>query len=175
MTLEALLAYAHILAILTMVVFSSSEAALCRIEWLNDKVVERLVLVDRIYGAAAVVVLLTGLARIWWGVKGSAWYWSNGLLHLKLSLFVLVALMSIKPTLMFIRWRRELRASGGLPDPVQVRQARRWVMIQAHVIALVPLAIPGAWIRRGGVACRRPALENRSIHLRQSPMKVSRW
>ena len=37
------------LAILTMVVFISSEAALCRIEWMNAKVVERLVAVDRIY------------------------------------------------------------------------------------------------------------------------------
>jgi putative membrane protein len=112
MTLEALLAYAHFLAILTLVVFISSEAALCRADWLNAKVVERLAVVDRIYGIAAGAVLLTGVARTWWGIKGTAWYWSNGLLHLKLALFVAVALMSIKPTVMFIRWRRELRASG---------------------------------------------------------------
>jgi putative membrane protein len=140
MTLEALLAYAHILAILSLVVFSSSEAALCRIEWMNAKVVERLVTVDRIYGVAAIGVLLTGLARSWWGVKGTAWYWTDWLLHLKLGLFVAVALMSIKPTLMFIRWRRQLRASGTLPEEAQVRLARRWVMVQAHVIALIPLA-----------------------------------
>ena len=33
--------------------------------------VERLVVIDRIYGAAAGFVLLTGLARTWWGVKGT--------------------------------------------------------------------------------------------------------
>jgi putative membrane protein len=140
MTLEALLAYLHILAILSLVVFSSSEAALCRVEWMNAKVVERLVTVDRIYGIAAGVVLLTGLARTWWGVKGTAWYWTNGLLHLKFGLFVVVALMSIKPTMMFIRWRRRLRADGALPEEAQVRQARRWVMVQAHIIAVIPLA-----------------------------------
>ena len=48
MTTEALLAYAHILAFLTLVVFVSSEAALCRPEWLNATIVERLVTVDRI-------------------------------------------------------------------------------------------------------------------------------
>ena len=53
MTLEAILAYLHFLAILTLVVFISSEAALCRVEWLNAKVVERLAVVDRIYGIAA--------------------------------------------------------------------------------------------------------------------------
>ena len=40
MTAEALLAYAHLLSILTMVVFLGSEAALCRKEWMNAAVVE---------------------------------------------------------------------------------------------------------------------------------------
>lgn len=139
MTLEALLAYAHLLAILTMVVFISSEAALCRPEWINPQVVERLVTIDRVYGIAAGAVLLTGVARTWWGVKGTSWYWTNGLLHLKLALFIAVGLMSIKPTLMFIRWRRELRAGGTMPAEGEVRQARKWVMRQAHLIALIPL------------------------------------
>ena len=72
MTLESVLAFAHLLAIFTLVVFISSEAALCRVEWLNAKVVERLAVVDRIYGIAAVAVLVTGIARTWWGVKGTA-------------------------------------------------------------------------------------------------------
>jgi len=140
MTLEALLSYAHLLAILTLVVFISSEAALCRIEWMNAKVVERLGKVDLIYGIAAGAVLLTGVARTWWGVKGSDWYWTNGLLHLKLALFVVVGLMSIKPTLMFRRWARAVRADGSLPTEAQVRTARKWVMIQAHIVAVIPLA-----------------------------------
>lgn len=140
MTLEALLAYAHILAILTMVVFLASEAALCRVQWLNAAVVERLAKIDAIYGLAAVSVLLTGIARTWWGIKGTAWYWTNPLLHLKLALFLAIALLSIKPTLLFLRWRRELRATGKLPDEAQVRLARRLVMVQAHIVPLIPLA-----------------------------------
>jgi putative membrane protein len=112
MTLEAILAYVHILAILSMVVFISSEAALCRSEWMNARVVQRLGRLDLIYGIAAVLVLLSGLARTYWGYKGGGWYWTNWLLHLKLGMFVVVALMSIKPTLMYRRWRRELQATG---------------------------------------------------------------
>jgi putative membrane protein len=148
MTLEAILAYMHFLAILTLVVFISSEAALCRAEWMNASVVERLARVDRIYGIAAGLVLLTGLARTWWGMKGTAWYWHQPLLHLKLGLFIAVGLMSIKPTMMFLRWRKTLQAGGGLPSPDEVRSARRWVMIQAHVIALIPLA--AVFLARGG-------------------------
>ncbi len=139
MTLEALLAYAHLLAILTMVVFIASEAALCRPEWLNAKVVERLGKVDLIYGVAAVAVLLTGIARTWWGIKGTGWYWTNGLLHLKLTMFIVVGLISIKPTIMFRQWNKALKATGGLPDEGQIRLARKLVMVQAHLIALIPL------------------------------------
>ncbi len=140
MTLEAILAYLHLVAILTLVVFISSEAALCRVEWMNAKVVERLGKVDLVYGIAAGAVLLTGIARTWWGVKGTSWYWTNPLLHTKVALFVVIGLMSIKPTVMFARWRKELKATGALPADDQVRLARKWVMAQAHLLALIPLA-----------------------------------
>lgn len=140
MALEAILAYLHLLAILTMVVFIASEAALCRVEWLNAKVVERLVRLDAIYAGAAVAVLATGVARTVWGVKGTAWYWTNPLLHIKLTLFVVVALLSIGPTRSYLRWRKRLRADGTLPSEAEVRKTRKLVMIEAHLIALVPLA-----------------------------------
>jgi putative membrane protein len=148
MTLEALLAYAHFLAILTLVVFISSEAALCRVEWMNAKVVERLGKVDMIYGIAAGAVLLTGIARTWWGIKGTAWYWHQPLLHVKLGLFIAIGLLSIKPTIMYARWRKDLRANAALPSEADVRTARKWVMIQAHIIAVIPLA--AVFLARGG-------------------------
>ena len=144
---DALLQYAHILAILTLVVFLTSEAALCRPEWMKPEIVERLATVDRIYGIAAVAVLVTGLVRIYFGTKGAGWYWSNWLLHLKFGLFVLAALLSIPPTLRFARWRKELRATGALPVPEEVRKVRKLVMTQAHIIPLIPLA--AAFLARG--------------------------
>ena len=140
MTLEALLSYAHILAILTMTVFLASEAALCRTEWLNAAVVERLAKIDMVYGASAIAVLLTGAARVIWGAKGMGWYLTNPLLHVKFTLFIVMGLLSIGPTLAYLRWRRALRADGTLPDALQVRNTRRLVMVQAHILPLVPLA-----------------------------------
>lgn len=140
MTLEALLAYAHVLSILGLVVFLSAEAALCRTEWLNEAVVRRLGRVDLLYGLFAVLVLASGLARIHFGMKGSGWYWSHPLLHLKLTLFVVIGLISIPPTLAFRRWRRALDAGQGLPDAPAVRRVRRLVMIESHLLVLLPLA-----------------------------------
>ncbi|MFT4193107.1 DUF2214 family protein [Ottowia sp.] len=136
---EALLAYAHILAILMTATFLASEAALCRAEWLNAAVVERLVRVDLLYGISALALLATGLARTWWGMKGAGWYWSQPLLHAKLTLFVVIGALSIVPTLRFFRWRRALRATGVLPAGAEVRATRRLVMIEAHLLALIPL------------------------------------
>ena len=147
MTQDAILQFLHLSAILALVVFISSEAALCRPEWMNATIVERLVKVDRIYGIAAGVVLATGLVRIYFGTKGAGWYWSNWLLHLKLTLFVLVGLISILPTMRFIRWRQALRADGSLRAAEDVRQARKLVMLQAHIIPVIPLA--AAFLARG--------------------------
>ena len=137
---EALLAYAHLLAILTLVVFLASEAALCRPEWLNALTVERLAKVDAIYGLASALVLVTGLMRVFMGAKGAAWYGGNPLLWVKFGLFVVMGLVSIKPTLTFIRWRKQLRASGALPTEAEVRATRKLVMVQAHIIPFIALA-----------------------------------
>lgn len=147
MLLEALLAYLHIAAILGVVVFLTSEAALTRTEWLNAAVVHRLVRVDRVYLAAAMVVLATGLARAFWGFKGVGWYWSQPLLHLKLTLFVVIGLMSLVPTRRFLRWRRALQAGGTLPGAQEIRSTRRWIMVEAHLLMLVPIA--GVCLARG--------------------------
>lgn len=137
MLLESLLAYLHISALLAVVVFLSSQAALCRPEWINAAAVKRLQRLDLIYLIAAIALLATGLARTWWGIKGSGWYWSQPLLHVKLTAYVVIAGLSLIPTLAFRRWARALPT---LPAPDEVRRVRRWIMIEAHLLMLVPLA-----------------------------------
>ncbi len=151
MNLEALLAGLHILAILSLVVFLSSQAALCRSEWMNAAVVTRLTRVDMIYGITAVAVLASGLIRTWWGIKGGGWYWHQPLLHFKVGLFVVIGLLSIKPTLTYRRWAKTLRETGSLPDEDEVKATRRLVMLQAHLLLLIPIAAVmlarGVWTR----------------------------
>ena len=146
MTLEALLAALHLVAILTFVVFLSSQAALCRSEWMNAAVVERLVRLDVIYGVAALVMIGSGLARLFWGIKGVSWYVSQPLFHIKITIVVVMAILSIWPSIMFRRWRRQLQATGALPDELEVKKVRRLVMIQSHVLPVVAV-IAVFWAR----------------------------
>ncbi len=146
MTLEAVLAALHIVAILTLVVFLSSQAALCRAEWLNAAVVERLARLDAIYAASAMVLVATGLARVFWGVKGMSWYLSQPMFHFKITLVVAIAIVSIFPTIAFRRWLRKLRADGTLPNGQEVAKVRRLVMVQAHMVPVVAV-IAVFWTR----------------------------
>ena len=49
---------------------------------------------------------------------------------------VLVGLLSIVPTLRFIRWRR----AGGLPDAAAWRNTRGWMQAQLALLVLIPVA-----------------------------------
>lgn len=139
MTVEALLAYAHFLAILMMTTFLASETAMCRKDWMNAAILDRLVLVDKLYGVSALAVLLTGLARTGWGIKGASWYWAQPLLHAKVALFVVVIGLSLVATRRYLRWRSALRTQGTLPPESEIRSTRRIVMVAAHLVAVVPL------------------------------------
>lgn len=146
MTLEAFLASLHLVAILTLVVFLSSEAALCRTEWMNAAVVRRLAKLDMIYGITALVLLLTGIARIVWGAKGLTWYVSQPLFHLKVLLFVVAAVISLRPTFTIRQWLKALNVAGTLPQPESVRFVRKWIMVQAHIIPVIAV-IAVYWAR----------------------------
>lgn len=139
MWLESFLAYAHFVSILALVVFLTSEAALCRVEWMNAAVVRRLARLDFIYMLAAIAVLLSGVARTVWGMKGPGWYWHQPLLHAKIAIFIVIGLLSIRPTILFMRWRKALDADGSLPSEPEVRMARRWILIEAHLLVVIPL------------------------------------
>ncbi|UCU98916.1 DUF2214 family protein [Acidovorax radicis] len=146
MTLEAILAALHVVAILTFVVFLSSQAALCRIEWLNAAVVERLARLDVIYGVAGVVMIGSGIARVIWGVKGASWYLSQPLFHIKITIVLAMVILSFVPSLAFRRWRRDLLSTGALPGAPEVAKVRRLVMTQSHVLPVVAV-IAVFWAR----------------------------
>ncbi|MDR0276124.1 MAG: DUF2214 family protein [Burkholderiaceae bacterium] len=144
---EALLAFVHISAILTMFVFLTSAAVLCRGDWLNAAALRRLARVNTLYLACLAITLLTGLARTWWGVKGLEWYWGNYLLHIKLLMLAAMVGLAVGPARSIARWRAALEAGGTLPAADQVRRARLHLMVAAHIGTLIPL--PAVFMARG--------------------------
>lgn len=65
----------------------------------------KLARVDMIYGIAAILVLIAGSMLLMGVGKPSAFYLQNPLFHIKLTLFAAIALLSIYPTIFFIKNR----------------------------------------------------------------------
>lgn len=139
MLAEALLAWLHYLAIFILVVALAAEAVLLR-PAMSAGTARRLATYDRLYLFAALAVLATGLLRLTLGAKGMGFYAANPWFHAKMTLFVVIGLCSIAPTLAFLRWKRQAAAQPDfVPADAEVKRARRWVMVQSHLIVLLPL------------------------------------
>jgi putative membrane protein len=137
---DAILAYLHFAAIFTLIWFLAKEWTLLRAGAANVEV-ERLALADAGFGIAAGAVLVTGALRAVYGIKGWTFYAHNFAFHVKIGLFVLVALISIAPTLRFMRWRKARRQDAAFRvSEAEWKSARRLVMIELHLVALIPLA-----------------------------------
>jgi putative membrane protein len=137
---DALLAYAHFASVFLLFAFLTVEAMLLRHE-VDAKAASLIARTDLWYGASAGLVLITGLLRVFFGAKGSAFYLENPMFWGKVALFAIVGILSIKPTLMFLRWSRSLKANAAfIPEDTERRTARRLVMTQLHLAALLPLA-----------------------------------
>src|ERR1700743_3003183 len=62
--------------------------------------------IDLMYGAVAGLIVVVGFARGIFAAKGWPYYCTNLFFHLKVGTFVLIGLLSIPPTIAYIRWRR---------------------------------------------------------------------
>src|SRR5205085_6155621 len=106
--MTVLFAFLHHLAAFTLVSVIAIEFVLLRGE-LTQWSARRLQVADMILGIAATVLLLVGLARVFWFEKGAAYYFHNHAFLTKFSLFIIVALLSIVPTVQFLSWRKTVK------------------------------------------------------------------
>lgn len=137
---DAILAYLHFAAMFALIWFLANEWTLLR-SGAAMVDIERIAKADAGFGIFAVVVLLTGGLRAAFGIKGWAFYAHNPVFHLKIALFVIVGFVSIAPTLAFLRWRKARRVDAAFRIPEREwRRVRRCLMIELHLIALIPLA-----------------------------------
>ena len=102
MLTDAALAYLHYACILILAGALSAEALLLRASP-GAATIAALVRADILYMIAAVLALASGAGRLLFGVKGMAFYVSNPWFHAKITLFVVIGLISIGPTRSLLR------------------------------------------------------------------------
>lgn len=108
----------------------------------------RIQLSDKCFGVFAAVVLLVGSLRVIYFEKGKAFYLSNPFFHAKLGLFILVGLLSIYPTVRFIKWNARMK-QGLAPLVSAVEYRRIMFMLRAELALLLGMALCASLLARG--------------------------
>ena len=144
---QAIAAYLHYLSIFVLFALLSVEHIQFKLP-LDLSRVRSLMITDIAYGVCASLVLLSGAARVLWFGKGLDYYLHNSLFHAKVGVFLLIALLSITPTLTFVRMRKSLH-NGQVP---QISAARgKWVIncIRAELLLLLSMPLLAVFMARG--------------------------
>jgi len=146
--LDLVLAVMHHLAILSLILVVGAELALIRGD-VCGAVARRLAQVDLGYGIAAGVIVVVGVTRVVLGAKGWVFYVHNPFFWAKMATFLIVGLLSIHPTVAFLRWRRDADADASFaPPPGAVAAVRRTIVIEAALLGLI-VALAAAMARYG--------------------------
>ena len=99
--------------------------------------------VDLVYGISAGLLIAVGLLRVFFFEKGANYYFHNYLFWTKMALFAIVGLMSIFPTVRFMKWNSALKANLApeIPDE-EFKRIRLFLWLELAGIALILFAAP---------------------------------
>ncbi|HLZ76215.1 DUF2214 family protein [Phenylobacterium sp.] len=131
--LDLTLAIAHHILVFSLFGVLFGELVLVR-KGVDLATVARVGRIDLMYGVLAGLIIGVGFSRAIFAAKGWAYYSHNLFFHLKVGTFLVIGLLSIPPTVAYIRWRR----SGAAPSEAQVANVRRWLWAEMALFALLP-------------------------------------
>ncbi|MCF8379421.1 MAG: DUF2214 family protein [Bacteroidales bacterium] len=137
--MQVLVAYLHFIGIMALMGTLVYEHMILK-PGLNQSQIKSLAGIDLVYGMAAIIVLATGLLRWLVYEKGYDFYMSNPLFHIKLTLFVIMGVLSIFPTRKFLKWRKQLK-QGNMPiiDKAAIGSTLMLIRIQLLILVIIPL------------------------------------
>ncbi len=144
---DFVLASLHHLAAFSLVAILAIELVLVR-PGMDGATIKRLGRIDLAFGLAAGAVLIAGFARVFFGLKGPAYYIANPIFWTKIGIFALIGFLSIRPTLRFLAWGRLVKVDPqALPAPEDIKLVKLLIHIEAGLVFLLPIL--GAAMARG--------------------------
>jgi putative membrane protein len=114
-------------------------------EGMNQDTVRKLTRIDIWYGALAGAIIVVGFSRAIFAAKGWAYYSHNGFFWAKIATFVIIAILSIPPTLEYIKWQR----AGAAPSTQGIARMQIFLYSEAFLFAFL-LAFAAAMARGYG-------------------------
>ena len=136
---SALVAYVHYLGII-LCFGSLLFERICLKTNLNKKEAISMIIADVIYGIAGLAILVTGILRVKYFGQGAEFYTSNPVFWIKVTLYIIVGLLSLYPTTTYILWAIPL-SKNKLPIISKNLVSRFKLIITTELVgfAIIPL------------------------------------
>ncbi len=128
------LAIGHHLLIFALFGVLAAELVLVRPN-LDSSTLSRTARIDLWYGILAGAIVIVGFTRAIFAAKGWAYYEHNTFFWAKIGTFVLIAVLSVPPTLSYLRWQR----SGSVPTDAEIAAVRRFLWVEVILFAFLPI------------------------------------
>lgn len=99
----------------------------------------RLARIDRHYGFVAAAIILVGIGRVVYGLKGWEFYVYNWVFWAKMAAFLAVGLLSIRPSMRYIAWNSRSGTDPAYRVPAsELAAIRGQILAQAAIFLLIP-------------------------------------
>ncbi|HEY5831513.1 MAG: DUF2214 family protein [Hyphomicrobiaceae bacterium] len=145
--MAVLFAFLHHLAAFTLFAALVVELILIR-EQPTAGTARRLLTADMVFGISAGILLVVGLTRVYYFEKGATYYFHTWTFSAKLTLFILIGLLSIVPTRELLSWRAAVR-QGQAPTVSAARLRRLRTIIHLELMGVVLILLMAALMAKG--------------------------
>ena len=108
----------------------------------------RLQRVDLVYGISAGLLLVVGLLRVFFFEKGVNFYINSPFFWVKMTAFVILGLLSIDPTIRYIRWNKSLNENKA-PEMSDAEYKRTRLLLWLEMIGIVVILLAAPMMARG--------------------------
>ncbi len=147
MVTTALMAFLHHLMAFTLTACLVYEFIAYR-KNMSIEEIRRIQRVDLAYGISAGLLLVVGLLRVFFFEKGVNFYIHNPFFWVKMTAFAIVGLLSIDPTIRYIRWNKTLRENQ-TPEISEAEYKRTRLLLWLEVIGIAVILFAAPLMARG--------------------------
>lgn len=108
----------------------------------------RILHIDTAYGISAAVLIIVGLLRVYFFEKGPAFYTNSTMYWIKMGLFILAGLLSIYPTIRFLKWRTNLKEDKA-PEFTDDEYKKIRLLIHLELVCILLILFAAPMMARG--------------------------
>lgn len=140
----ALIGFAHLVGVvLASSVFLRARSlrrfAAAESDGVREEAVQAVLRADNVWGLSALVLIGTGLVRLFVIGKGTAYYLANGVFHAKLGLLALMLALELWPMITLLRYRLAERRGEAALAPGAARRMAQLSFVETAAVALMML------------------------------------